>query len=142
MTRITPLRLTIWQYSHLRLTDALTFIKNPLFGLFMQSAGRSDPFDCIFCFFKQKHFVINTQKNPELPIFFFKKIGNQRQVLHYAVKKPFSPDFFVTDTRAVEKRYASDYKLHTHNILHFFHFSSPFFKKVQKKISFFYRLTC
>jgi len=29
MTRITPLRLMIWQNSHLRFTEALTFIFSP-----------------------------------------------------------------------------------------------------------------
>jgi len=37
MTRITPLRLMIWQNSHLRFTEALTFISSPsvVFGVFL-----------------------------------------------------------------------------------------------------------
>lgn len=138
MTRITPLRLTIWQYSHLRLTDALTFIKNPLYGLIFLHGKQSLPSGKIPISFKMRLFVINTQKNLSRH-FSFQKNGNKRQVLHYTVKIPFSPDIFTTDSTSGGK--AICFRLQTvctQYITLFLFFKSVFKKNCKKKFVFFY----
>ena len=138
MTRITPLRLTIWQYSHLRLTDALTFIKNPLYGLIFFARKAVFTFRQNSHFFQNETFCYKYTKNLSRH-FSFQKNGNKRQVLHYTVKIPFSPDIFTTDSTSGGK--AICFRLQTvctQYITLFLFFKSVFKKNRKKKFVFFY----